>query len=361
MVTASASPAGSAGDPLISQRHLEGVFADSLHSYIRNMFDGAAGQALSRLNELYLEVAGYSFARRYTPVSISAGSTVALGPGASFILTSGTATLTVNNGTVINVSTGAEVFSGAVLTPNERFFCTENTTAVVFASTAVHGMIDGFYYADGLFVLPPLLPDPPPPYIPGPPAERSFPFTDVPTTAWFHPAVNFVFQNELFAGTAATLFSPGADMTRGMFVTVLHRLDGLPAIGAATPLVAFTDVRNPDAFYFNAVNWATAYGIAAGFDDGSFGPNLAITREQMASIMYRYAFARGRNMIAHASVLDEFPDRSDISPFAAEAMTWAVTWGVLRGAPGGWLMPRNTASRAEVAQIILNYTERIGR
>jgi len=354
MVTVSASPAGSIGDPLISRRHLEGAFAESLRTEVAEMLESSTGKALSRLYEIYLEVAGYIFAPRFTPVTISAGETLLLGPGASFVLLSGSASLTVSNGTVIDVATGNEAVSGLTLLQNHRYFCAENTMAGVTALSAATGLVDGFHYLGGTIFAPQT--PAPPPELP-PPAPQQLPFVDVPSTAWFRPAVEFVFQNGLFAGTGPTTFSPNAAMTRGMFVTVLHRLDGLPEVGFGG---AFSDVVNPEAFYFNAVTWANINGIVTGFEDGTFRPNMAITREQMASIMHRYAAYRNRSMIVFDTSLDTFPDRGNVSHFALESMQWAVTWQIIRGTADGRLMPRNTATRAEVAQIILNYTEHVG-
>lgn len=352
MITASASPAGSVGDPLITQRYLEGAFADSLKSGVTAALDGATGEAMARLNEMYMEAAGYSFAPRFTQLSIPSGGTVALGPGASFVLLSGSATITVSAGTAINISTGNIVASGTAILGNHRIFCTENTSAIVTVSSAATGQVDGFYYVDAA------IRPPQPPVTPPPPGGSSglLPFTDVSSGAWFYNAVSFVFNNEIFAGTSATTFSPNTAMTRGMFVTVLHRLDGLPEVGAGG---TFTDVRNPDAFYYDAVTWASDNGIVTGFPDGTFRPGQAITREQMATVMHLYALYSGRNMALNEDALNGFSDSGNVSAYALDPMRWAVSRAVIRGTSGGRLLPQNTASRAEVAQIILNYTENV--
>ena len=343
MVTVSASPAGSPNDPLISRRYLEGAYADLLRADIADALESVTDQAIARLDDMYMEAVGYTFARRFTPVSISAGHSVSLGSGSSFILLSGAATLQVNSGAVINVSTGSEVPAGTALAANQRFFCTESTRAVVTASSAVSGYVDGFFNIST---------DPSGNLPLDPPHHVPLPFTDVPSGAWFRPAIEFVFNNNLFAGTSATTFSPNTPMTRGMFVTVLHRLDGLPpSVGG----VAFSDVRDPSAFFYDAVAWAGANNIVGGFEDGTFRPNQAVTREQMASIMHRYASLRGRDLNVSGTALDPFPDRGNVSGFALTPMSWAVTWEIIRGTADGNLMPRSTATRAEVAQIILNY------
>ena len=338
MVTASAST-GSAENPLISLSYLDGVFAVSLRAEINQTLGGAADRAIGRLDEIYRNYIGYSFAARYTRISLTADGTVALSSGASFILLSGTASLTVTSGEVVNVSNGNVVASGSRLMRNHRYFCTENTTAIVTATAASVGQVDGYYLLDGAGITVP-----------------TYVFVDVSQNDWFFTAVDFVYQNGLFTGTSANTFSPGTSMTRGMFVTVLHRLDELPEAG---PGGGFTDVSNPSAYYYNAVTWANANNIVAGYTDGTFRPDRAVTREEMAAIMHRYAEYKRRDMSTPGNVFDTFPDRSDVSSYAVAPMRWAVSWEIIRGS-GGMLLPRNTATRAEVAQIIFNYCEKIG-
>ena len=350
MVTVSASNPGSATNPLISRSYLEGAFAQSMSDSIEAALGGAAAEAMNRLDDLYKSHAGYIFAPRFTRVNIASGDSITLASGGSFILLSGAATITVTRGTVINVSTGAEVSSGAQITLNQRFFCAENTTAVITASSAATGHVDGFYLPDGDPGVGPL-----------PPPVSHLPFRDVFITDWFFDAVDFVYEGGLFRGTSATTFSPGAPMTRGMFVTVLHRLDGLPEMGDDDDGGGtFSDVTNPQAFYYDAVAWASSNNIVAGFPGGTFRPYVSVTREQMAAIMHRYAEFKERDMTMPGELFDAFPDRGAVSDYAVRAMRWAVSWEVIRGS-GGRLLPLNTATRAEVAQIILNYSENIGR
>jgi len=334
--TASSTAPGSSGDPLLTRSYLEGPFAASLRSDATSALGGSADKALGRLDELYMDVVGYDFAPRFTPVSLPSGGAVALSSGASFVLLSGSASLTVTGGTVINISSGSETASGSPLALNQRYFCTEDTRAVVTAATPATGQVDGYFFAQGATVAP-----------------KPLPFADVPTGAWFFPAIEFVYKNEYFMGTSATAFSPGASMTRGMFVTVLHRLEGRPAFEGGG---AFSDVRNPALYYYDAVTWANARNIVRGYEGGTFQPDRSVTREEMAAIMHRYATFKGRDMSAPDAALEAFTDKGDVSGWAADPMRWAVSSGIIRGA-GGKLLPRSTATRAEVAQIILNYCE----
>jgi len=340
MVTASASTVGSTADPLITRSYLEGAYAASLKSEIAGTLGNATEKALGRLDEFHRNYIGYSFAPRFTQVSLTEGGTVLLSTGASFILLSGSASLTIVSGTVINISTGREVATGSQLTRYNRYFCAESTTARVTASSAAAGQVDGYYLVSG-----------------NGPSTSQPPFADVPQSAWFYAAVEFVYKNDMFTGTSATTFSPNTPMTRAMFVTVLHRMDGRPATGAGGE---FSDVRNPSQYYYNAVKWASANDIVTGNTDGTFQPDMHVTREQMAAIMYRYASYKGRDLSTPGALFDTFPDRNAISGYASHAMRWTVSHEVIRGS-GGRLLPQNTATRAEVAQIVYNYCEKIGK
>jgi len=140
-----------------------------------------------------------------------------------------------------------------------------------------------------------------------------------------------------------------------MFVTVLHRLDGTPAAGTER---AFNDVANPELYYYEAVAWANENKIVEGYGDGTFLPDRAVTREEMATIMYRYAGYKNHDMSSSDALFNSFPDKGDVSGYAVDPLCWAVTWRIINGS-NGRLLPRNTATRAEVAQIILNYCENL--
>lgn len=160
---------------------------------------------------------------------------------------------------------------------------------------------------------------------------------------WAKSAVNFVVERGLFQGTSETTFSPDGQMTRGMVVTVLHRLENTPASGAAN---LFSDVP-VGTWYTDAVIWANAQGIVQGTGDG-FLPNSPVTREQLAAILYRYMQAQGHDVTKRAS-LSSFSDSAAVSSWARDAMEWAVSTGLINGKTGGILDPGGNATRAEVA------------
>lgn len=175
----------------------------------------------------------------------------------------------------------------------------------------------------------------------------ALPFVDVNAADWFCEAVRYVYARGMMGGTGANTFSPGGTTTRAMIVTILHRLEGTPEAGAGT---AFTDVAG-GAYYAQSVAWASANGIVNGFEDGSFRPGEAITREQMAAIFMRYARYRGVDVTAQAS-LDGFPDQAKVSSYAREAMAWSVSTGLI-GGMDGLLVPGGSATRAQAATILM--------
>ena len=180
-----------------------------------------------------------------------------------------------------------------------------------------------------------------------------FPFTDVKEGDWFYEAVRFVYENDLFNGTSATTFSPNANMTRAMLVTVLYRLAGKPAVTAGA---SFTDVKS-GLWYSDAVAWASANGIVEGMGNGKFAPDDFVTREQMAVILMRYTRYQKADTSASAD-LSRFTDASSVSPWAQSAMAWAVASGLVNGRTATTLVPGGTATRAEVAAILMRYCKK---
>ncbi|WP_312636579.1 S-layer homology domain-containing protein [Oscillibacter sp.] len=177
-------------------------------------------------------------------------------------------------------------------------------------------------------------------------------FSDVAGDAWCANAVVYAVQNGLFNGTAPGLFSPNSSMTRGMFVTVLGRLDGVAADTISAP--AYSDVAQ-DSVYAPYIAWAAENGLAAGYRDGTFRPNVSVTREQIAAIFYRYAQFKGeKTNNTDSAAFNAFSDGADVGAYALDAMRWATAAGVVNGG-GGRLNPKGTASRAHVAQMMLNY------
>ena len=181
-------------------------------------------------------------------------------------------------------------------------------------------------------------------------------FTDVTSGDWFYDAVAYVYDKGMMEGTTDTTFAPTMNLTRSMIAQVLYNLEERPeAPGAA----GFPDVA-ADAWYADAVNWAAAQGIVKGYDTGAFGPEDSVTREQLAAILYRYAQAKGYDTTQSGMAVREFSDSASISDWAQTAMSWAVNAQVLSGKGNGVLDPQGTATRAEVAQMLMNFGEHVG-
>lgn len=184
-------------------------------------------------------------------------------------------------------------------------------------------------------------------------SKPKLPFTDVSTSDWFYSDVMFVYENGLFSGTDSRSFSPNASMTRAMLVTVLYRLEGEPA---STGSSSFSDVCS-GSYYEKAVAWAAANGIVTGTGSTSFSPDAKVTREQLAAILYRYAQYKKLDTDAGAK-LDSFSDAGNVSGYASEALSWAVSEGLINGASGR-LMPKGDATRAQVAAILHRFVENV--
>ena len=182
------------------------------------------------------------------------------------------------------------------------------------------------------------------------PAPSGLPFTDVKSGDWFYDAVKYAYEQGLMTGTAATTFAPSGTMNRAMIVTVLYRLEKSPAVTGASK---FADVP-AGQWYSDAVAWAAANNIVNGYNETTFGPMNAVTREQMAAILFRYEQYKGLENVTLEENLNRFPDKDKISAYAVPALQWAVGQKIINGNADGTLNPTGTATRAQVAQIFTN-------
>ena len=180
--------------------------------------------------------------------------------------------------------------------------------------------------------------------------NRAVSFGDVTDASWFKNPVDFVTARSLFMGAAQNTFAPTQSMNRGMLAMVLYRLEGEPAAASASE---FKDVPS-NQYYANAVAWAAKEGIVRGTSADKFSPNASITREQLASILYRYA---GSPSVSQS--LESFVDAGKISDYSTAAMQWAVQKKILSGKGNNTLDPKGTATRAEVAQMLMQFVQGI--
>ena len=186
------------------------------------------------------------------------------------------------------------------------------------------------------------------------PEDEGLPFIDVHEGDWFYENVGYVYENGLMNGVSETLFEPNGTVTRGMIVTILHRLEGEPESDYDMP---FTDVAEQQ-WYAGAVRWAAGEGIVTGVSATDFAPDAPITREQFAAILWRYAQSKGYDVSASV-YLTGFLDYGQISEYALPALQWAVGAGVMSGRGDGILAPQGTATRAEAAAMLMRFVENV--
>lgn len=175
-------------------------------------------------------------------------------------------------------------------------------------------------------------------------------YTDLNMEAWYHDGIHYCLDEGLMDGVGTGLFAPNATTSRAMIVTILWRLRGSPEAEAAE---MFTDVA-PGDWYADAIAWAASEGVAEGYEDGSFRPNDAITREQLAAMLWRYAGSPGSD-----GALSAFVDWADTSSWAQRALSWAVAQGLITGADNDMLAPKGQATRAQTATILMRFAQSV--
>lgn len=183
----------------------------------------------------------------------------------------------------------------------------------------------------------------------------SAPFKDVDTGKWYHVSIDYVLTHSIMNGVSGTSFAPNSNLTRSMLVQILFNLEGKPQSASAS----FSDVK-VDAWYAKAVGWAAANKVVTGYADDTFRPNAAVTREQAAAILYRYAQSKGIDVsVGEDTNILSYADALQASEYAISALQWAVGAGVLNGKSGNLLAPTGTATRAEIAAIMQRWCEKI--
>ena len=184
------------------------------------------------------------------------------------------------------------------------------------------------------------------------PSDTDLPFEDVDSDEWYYNAIKYSYENKIIMGYNLTTFAPNDKITRGMLVTILYRMEGSQNVLGKSK---FPDVQDSKQYYYEAVKWASAKNIVSGYDTGKFGPNDNITREQLAVILWKYSKYKGKDKDVTAD-FTKFSDSSKISDYARKGMNWALGVGVMHGS-NGKLNPQGTATRAEAAAMLSNYSK----
>jgi len=181
------------------------------------------------------------------------------------------------------------------------------------------------------------------------PEEPKLPFTDVNESDWFYQGIKYVWEQNMVKGVSETLYAPDNSLTRATLVTLLYRMENEPS----APANAFSDVAS-GAWYENAVAWAAEKEIVLGMGEGIFAPDVNITREQIAVILYKYTKFKGGD-VSKTADLTAFSDVQSISDWAKDAMSWAVAEGLIQGMGEGTVAPGANATRAQIATILMRY------
>ena len=186
-----------------------------------------------------------------------------------------------------------------------------------------------------------------------------WPFTDAKTTDWYHDGVHFCLENGLMVGYGNNIFQPDAGTTRAMIAVMLWRLNGSPVVNYA---MNFDDVK-ADAWYTEAIRWAASEGVAAGYGNGKFGPDDTMTREQMVTILWRYAQYKGYDVsVGEDTNILSYDDATTVAQYAIPAMQWACGSGMVAGKTQGSGMildPKGSTTRAQMATMMMRFCAEI--
>lgn len=182
------------------------------------------------------------------------------------------------------------------------------------------------------------------------------PFLDVNEGDWFYDAVAYAYENGLMDGVGGNRFAPNSETTRAQLVTILYRLEGQPAVSSDLP---FTDVES-GTWYTDAILWAAQNGIVNGVNDTEFAPGNDLTREQLVTILYRYAESKGYDVSVSAD-LSSYPDAGAIQTYAQDAMAWANGSELILGFEDHTLQPVGNSTRAQVATLLMRFCEGVAK
>lgn len=332
------------GSTLISRSYLDGTLLPEIQALISQKVSGAFEAVLSegkaslesKGNQFMSQIpsdsvgdSGWSSASAMASQSAAKADLITISAGSGLIWHSGTAAV---SGSLIDVTDGTNITSEKLI-PNHYYLAREESEISVGTAAA--------YSVEGRWKLTPN-------GATNLPVERNF--TDVPEGEWYYDAVYYAVDKGLFNGISATEFAPGANTTRAMLSTVLHRFQGSPTV-AYTPV--FSDV--PDGtWYTNGTVWAGVNKIVNGIGDGTFRPENLLTRQQIAVMLYNYANWLGCDTAGRVSLGDSFTDGEVTAVWAYDAVSWAASTGILRGSEG-LLRPDAYASRAELAIMLQRF------
>lgn len=316
------SGASSQSQALVSHSYLTGIYWSDLKATV---FSEVQKNTTYMLNDAVSRAGEGAGGGTFTAEKGVNGDIVTASVGCGLIWTAGTGA--VRGGTLVDATEGKEVASGGALAVGHRYLAGTDVVLVVTSASAQ-------WMAEGVWTVTAGEPVQPP---------VELPFTDVLQGQWYYDDVAYVYQNGLFSGVGSGRFGPHDKMQRGMMTTVLHRLAGKPGVSYSA---VFQDVP-AGQWYTDGAIWAGQLGIVTGKGNGRFDLFSNVTRQEIATILYRYAEKAGCDMSQSAS-LSGFSDSASVASWSMQAVSWAVGVGIIRGS-GGALRPTGDATRAEVA------------
>lgn len=341
-----AAAALSQGDSLISLSYLKETFIPNMVTQgttaAQSKLDAVYQTALDELDKANQQTPGGAGEELYSEDlrtrSFVRGDSLTLDMGSGFLLYAGQASVS-HNGAVIDVTDGAEVPSGSALQTGHRYLVGENTTAAVTARSGLMkgGVQGGYTCALG--------------------GVQAAPFVDVAEGDWYSVAVDYAYFNGLFAGMGEDQFVPTGSMDRSMMMTVLYHLAGSPEEERVSATATFTDVPS-DQWYYTFVSWAAEQGVSAGTGDGKFSPKQPVTREQVVVLLYNFAVNYMGMELKDRVDITTCADYDQISFWSADVMSWAVASGIMDPDTNTQLQPLRSATRAEVASMLMKFSQR---
>lgn len=336
-----ASP-GTAEDPFVSLNYLTGTYYSELEqAMLEQAKKGTAPieqEALDKLASLssdYLAQVNHNdklYSDHFLHLTLARNEKLILSSGSSLQFEDGRVALDLTAGSLIDVTTGNSVTSSGTLSAGHHYIAAENTSCTITAqSDAVYLSVCGYYELELTGI-------------------TYTPFVDIVAPIWYADPVLYAYEEGLVNGMTATTYSPMTEMNRAMLATLLSRMAGVQG----TPSEAgFTDVPS-NMWFANGINWAYSVGIVNGATATTFDPLTSVSREQLAVFLYRYATNYlGKNVPCNGD-LSQFPDASKVTPYARDALSWAVGSGLVNG-KDGMLAPLEKTNRAEVATIFQRF------
>ena len=344
--------AAATGDSLVSLSYLQNIFIpdavkkgnEAADQKLQQTYDSAkqeldgVQQGLLTQGNTGSESTG-QYSDVLNPQDWRQGDRIDLLTGSGFLVREGVVSV-AHTGAVIDITGGVEMPVSFQAQASHRYLVAENTeaTLTVLSGRAALAVQGGFAsHTSG---------------------KSALPFYDVASNSWFASGVQYVYSKGLFQGVDDTHFSPDTEMNRAMMMTVLYRLAGNP--GAGSGKSSFPDVKQ-GTWYYDSVRWGAKQGIVTGMEDGSFRPELALNREQAVVFLYRYATeCLGERSVSQVN-LSSYRDQSQVSVWAREAFTWAVEKGIITSASvtEQILSPKTNATRAQMALMLQNFSEKI--